>query len=79
MIPVRRLCLILAVLTSSSLYAEQASAPDVEFLEFLGEWQTKDGQWQDPIELMEMQEANLLQVKESETDEQFAEEEDHEE
>ena len=38
----------------SSLYAEEhknkETMPSIEFLEFLGEWETEEGEWIDPIE-----------------------------
>ncbi len=37
------------------LFAEEQSAEEdiqtMEFLEFLGEWETEEGEWIDPIEL----------------------------
>jgi hypothetical protein len=30
--------------------ADEAQTPSLEFLEYLGEWESSDGQWQDPIE-----------------------------
>ena len=27
-----------------------ADAPSLELLEFLGDWETSDGEWQDPLE-----------------------------
>jgi len=30
-----------------------ADAPSLELLEFLGSWETDDGQWMDPIQLLE--------------------------
>ena len=67
--PVRALVLallILAVWTAGSLgqdqqqhpttvvYDDDASMPSMELLEFLGEWETEDGEWIDPILLDEM-------------------------
>ena len=31
--------------------AENTEAPSLEFLEFLGDWETDDGEWIDPEEL----------------------------
>lgn len=39
--------LIAQVVTASPRDAEPA--PDMEFLEFLGSWQTHDGKWVDPL------------------------------
>lgn len=30
-----------------------ADAPSVELLEFLGDWETKEGEWQDPMEFIQ--------------------------
>lgn len=32
--------------------AENAEAPSLELLEFLGNWETDKGEWQDPMELV---------------------------
>jgi hypothetical protein len=31
--------------------AEESETPSMEFLEFLGDWETEDGEWIDPEEL----------------------------
>ncbi len=31
--------------------AEETELPSMDFLEFLGEWETEDGGWVDPLEL----------------------------
>lgn len=51
-------CLV-ATLFVTSVYAEEATAPSTEFLEFLGEWEVTDGQWQDPTLLIEVEVADL--------------------
>ena len=53
-------CLYL-LMGAATVYAEEAQAPSMEFLEFMGEWETSDGQWQDPIELSKMDDAELQQ------------------
>ena len=35
--------------------------PSMELLEFLGDWETKDGSWVDPMQLDEMLDPNLAQ------------------
>ncbi len=40
----------LSVHTASG-QTESAAPPDAEFLEFLGEWQTDEGEWIDPEEM----------------------------
>ena len=51
--------LLLSGLLSSPTFAqepeqatsEESEAPSLEFLEFLGDWETDDGEWIDPEEL----------------------------
>lgn len=48
------LCLWLLICSTSSLLAEEQSheeIPTIEFLEFLGEWETDDDDWIDPADL----------------------------
>ncbi len=41
---------LLLVLQLSAAYAEESNAPpDADLLEFLGEWETADGDWFDPL------------------------------
>lgn len=46
---------MLLLLSMTQLFAEEEtnteSMPSVEFLEFLGEWETEQGEWIDPNEL----------------------------
>lgn len=35
-----------------------ADAPSLELLEFLGDWETKEGEWQDPLDFMQDLEAD---------------------
>jgi len=35
-----------------AMAAEVAEAPSLELLEFLGNWETDKGEWQDPMELV---------------------------
>jgi hypothetical protein len=44
---------------STTLNADET--PSLELLEFLGNWETSDGKWQDPLELM--QELDVLEVE----------------
>ena len=45
---------MLLFLSMTQLFAEEEtnteSMPSVEFLEFLGEWETEQGEWLDPVE-----------------------------
>lgn len=36
-----------------------APSPDMEFLEFLGSWQTRDGKWVDPLHVEDIPPAEL--------------------
>lgn len=48
-----RLMLILMVLYSSILEAQEETkdeSPALDFIEFLGEWETEEGEWIDPNE-----------------------------
>jgi hypothetical protein len=40
--------------STTVVYDDDASMPSMELLEFLGEWETEDGEWLDPILLDEM-------------------------
>ncbi|MBL1278171.1 MAG: hypothetical protein COB30_019005 [Ectothiorhodospiraceae bacterium] len=40
------------VMPVTALTAETAASPSLELLEFLGDWESKEGEWQDPLELM---------------------------
>lgn len=46
---------MLLLLSISPLFAEEQtsteSMPSIDFLEFLGEWETEQGEWIDPIEI----------------------------
>lgn len=47
----------LLVMLGSPAFAQQpdeAELPSLEFLEFLGDWETEDGEWIDPEELEEI-------------------------
>jgi hypothetical protein len=51
----------------SSLFAEQQienkEIPSMDFLEFLGEWETEQGEWIDPIELENEEVVKLIETK----------------
>lgn len=63
---------VLLLLSISSLYAEelindeyQATMPSIDFLEFLGEWETEQSEWLD-LELLEDNE--IEKILETNTD-----------
>lgn len=47
--PVEWLVLTLFLGTAEAAEPESETVPSLEMLEFLGEWQTADGQWFDPL------------------------------
>lgn len=57
----RRMLLMLGCLAVTAAYAEEVEPPSMEFLEFMGEWEGTDGQWQDPMQLVDMDDAALQQ------------------
>lgn len=58
--------LIFILYSMSSLFAEEQknneAMPSIEFLEFLGEWETEDGEWIDPIELENEEFGKLIET-----------------
>lgn len=44
-------------------YAEETQTPSLDFLEYLGEWESSDGQWQDPIEFSTIDETELQKAE----------------
>lgn len=61
--------LVLTLLIASSALGadqdggdEQADVPPLELLEFLGQWETDDGEWIDPQELEDPELVNLLEA-----------------
>ncbi len=70
-----RLRLMLTVMTlfPAALYSEDresAEVPSIDFLEFLGEWQTSDGEWIDPNELNDEVYAELAEQNEKGQDDE---------
>lgn len=43
----------------------EPAQPDMELIEFLGTWETADGEWVDPMALKEMDEEALRELKNS--------------
>ncbi len=62
------LVLLVMILISQSLQAETAEtqagdeAPSLELLEFLGEWESSDGEWVDPADLEDDDFAKLMSL-----------------
>lgn len=58
--------LLLLLLLSGNVLAEQEEAPPPELLEFLGSWETAEGEWIDPLAFLD--EAKSAQDEEREQD-----------
>jgi hypothetical protein len=54
---VKRLIVVCMLLPALLPIAMAAEEPSLELLEFLGDWETADGEWQDPLEFMQDVEA----------------------
>jgi hypothetical protein len=54
------LCLFISVSANTAQAVEQEVLPDVEFLEFLGKWETDEGEWISPGILLEEQFGQIL-------------------
>lgn len=54
---------IFVLLVSIAIDANAATEdkPSMELLEFLGEWQTKDGEWVDPMRFLTVKDSDLDQ------------------
>ena len=44
---------MLSTISTNMNAQDSISDPNMDFLEFLGSWETKEGQWVDPIEFLE--------------------------
>jgi len=55
----KRIMLMVCCLGVSTVYAAEAEAPSMELLEFMGEWEGSDGQWQDPMQLVDVDDADF--------------------
>jgi len=62
-----RRCLLMWLLVAPPLAAaaDAVEAPSLELLEFLGNWETDDGKWQDPLEFMQELAAQEAVAKEA--------------
>ena len=61
---------LILVFASCDVLAEDEEQPSLEFLEFLGELETQDGKWIDPLLLLEVDETELkVSEKEEKKDE----------
>lgn len=57
LIPVALILLLLTIALDAR--ADSNEKPSMELLEFLGEWQTKDGEWVDPMRFLTVNDSDL--------------------
>lgn len=69
----RWLLLLLLQFMAGAAGADQTEAPSPEFLEFIGEWQTDDGEWIGPDELESSGYAGLGRVVQPEQEDEDSE------
>ena len=59
-------CLLFFLSFMTSLFAEELmdseTMPSMDFLEFLGEWETEQGEWIDPLELEDEEIGKLIET-----------------
>ncbi|MCI0508001.1 MAG: hypothetical protein L0Z73_18095 [Gammaproteobacteria bacterium] len=58
LIPLALFVILLGIVFDANAADDDAS-PSMELLEFLGEWQTKDGEWVDPMRFLDVSEKDL--------------------
>jgi len=54
-------CCISACLLPLNLQAESSDQPDLEFLEFLAEWQADQGDWVDPLYMQDLAQTEYIE------------------
>ena len=54
----------------AAAHAENDDSPSMEFLEFLGEFQTDDGEWTDPLKLLDMEQSEPKREQDSDKEDQ---------
>jgi len=59
----KRILVVLCFFGAGVVYAEDVEKPSMDILEFIGEWESKDGQWQDPMQFKDMDETDLQQAQ----------------
>ncbi len=64
-VEVLELVLLISLLVSLNVWADEP--PEIALLEFLGEWETEDGEFLDPGELEEMPELSIIEEVQIET------------
>lgn len=61
LIPIALFIVLLSIAFDSNA-ASSDDIPSMELLEFLGEWQTKDGDWIDPMRFLDIQEDDIAKA-----------------
>lgn len=62
-------CAISLLLTTTVSANEEEEQPAMDFLEFLGEGQTIDGNYHDPMQMQDWQQSELAEGQEEKSDE----------
>ena len=57
--PVNLILVVMLVAGIGNVKADEQEQPSLEFLEFLGEMETQDGKWIDPLMLLDIDETDL--------------------
>jgi hypothetical protein len=59
-------CILFFLCSITSLFAEEQmdseTTPSIAFLEFLGEWETEQGEWIDPLDLEDEELGKLIET-----------------
>lgn len=59
LIPIALIIILLSIAMDAKAANSDDDHPSMELLEFLGEWQTKDGEWVDPMRFLNVSEEDL--------------------
>jgi hypothetical protein len=57
LIPLALVVLLISIAFDANAASDES--PSMELLEFLGEWQTKDGEWVDPMRFLTVNDSDL--------------------
>ncbi len=59
-------CVLFFICSITSLFADEQidseTIPSIDFLEFIGEWETEQGEWIDPLELENEEMGKLIEA-----------------
>ncbi len=59
LLPIALIIILLGIAIDAKAANNDDNHPSMELLEFLGEWQTKDGEWVDPMRFLNVSEEDL--------------------